>query len=89
MPKLKEEPGFRRIEIKIAVPLYKRLKGAADAKVLSVSYIIRKGVEMVLPVIERDPNTGAPEELTRRLPRPEVRAWEPSRPLRSQGPGGF
>jgi hypothetical protein len=90
MPKLKPEDEQKRkkerVEVRIEPALLERMRRVCAAKAITVSHVMRKGLEWAIPMIERDPNIGTPEELTRRASRPELKPWEPGRPVRSREP---
>jgi hypothetical protein len=77
----------RRVEFRVEEQTFNRAVRVCEAKGITLSHIARKGFEWALALVERDPNVGAPEEMSRRGPRPDLRAWEPStRPVRSRDP---
>lgn len=85
-PKLKEQKKEKRVEFRVEEFMFERAQRACNAKAITLSHIARKGFEWALAMVERDPNTGAPEEMNRRGPRPELKPWEPSTPVRSREP---
>ncbi len=84
----REEPKFRRVEVRIDEALYERAKRVCADRAITLSHIVRRGLAWALPVVERDPDVGAPLELSARPPRAEIKAWEPStsRRVRSREP---
>jgi hypothetical protein len=79
-PKPKDEVKGRRVEVRIEDAMYQRAMRVCSQKSITLSHIVRRGLAWALPIVERDPSTGAPDELQQRAPRQELKAWEPSRP---------
>jgi hypothetical protein len=81
------ELKVKRVEVKIDRAMWERAMRACERKGITLSHIVRRGLAWALPIVERDPQTGVPEEMNQRAPRPELKAWEPSaRAVRSRDP---